>query len=414
MSLQRWIASPLEESAAVFPVVFLAGPRQVGKSTLMQMLLEGGSVDQYLTLDNEFERSEAQTSPEQWIATKQGRVVIDEIQRAPDLLLAIKYAVDQDRQPGRFFLTGSANPFLRPQAASALVGRMATHTLWPLSQGEFTGTRERFLDALFDVDQLADLASSVESGSEQTLARRVVHGGYPELIDQDWRYAELWLEGYVTEIVRREVTELARIERLELVPRVLALAAARTSVVINRAELARTLDVSHATLDRYMALLENVYLVQRVPAWTRNVGKRLAKAPKLLLTDTGLAATLRGLSAERLEHERDAFGQLLESFIGMELLKQIGFSATRYELFHFRSYTGVEVDYLVEDRRGQIAAVEVKLAQSLKSDHLRGLRALRELVGDSFRCGVLLYCGDEVKQIDSSIWALPVAALWQG
>jgi uncharacterized protein len=392
------------------PVVYLQGARQTGKSTLAQHIATDQRPARYLSLDNLAVLSAAESDPEGFVAGLQGPVVLDEIQRAPGLALAIKSAVDTDRRPGRFLLTGSASALALPRLADSLAGRVELHTLWPFSAGEMLGRREAFIDrafsSIFDTPLTPD-------GPKADVIDRLLVGGYPEAIARktaERRYA--WFESYITTILTRDVRDLANIERLSEIPRLLALLGSRLAELVNYAGLSRSLAIPHSTLKRYFALLEATFLVRLLPAWFANIGKRLTKSPKLLITDTGLAAYLLGLDRQRLQSDRGMLGHLLENFVAMEMTKQLSWVTTRAKLFHFRSESGQEVDLILEDAAGRIVGIEVKAAISLDAQDFRGLKALAELSGERFLRGFVFYLGDVVVPIAKNLWALPAALAW--
>lgn len=408
---ERHLAPRLLEALADTPVVLLHGARQTGKSTLVRRLASQEHPARYLTLDDAGVLAAARDDPAGFLAGLNEPVVLDEVQKAPELFPAIKAIVDRDRRPGRFLLTGSANVLLLPRLSESLAGRMDILTLWPLSQGEIEGRREGFVDALFAGTLPRRTGNPRDRGD---LVRRLMTGGYPEILGRiTGARRDAWFTSYVTTILQRDVRDLANIEGLTVLPRLLGLLAARRMALVNFAELSRSLTVPLSTLKRYMALLETTFLVQMLPAWSGNLGKRLVKAPKLLLADAGLAAHLSGLEAERLSGDVGLVGPLLENFVAMELRKQIAWSRTQPGLFHFRTQTGQEVDVVLEDRRGRIVGLEVKAAATVGAQDFKGLRTLAEATGKRFQRGVVLYTGAEIIPFGTDLHALPVSLLWQ-
>jgi predicted AAA+ superfamily ATPase len=402
--LKRRVLARLEESLADTPVVLLKGARQVGKSTLVQMLV---SEDQYLTLDDATLLAAAQTDPVAFIHRARGRLVIDEIQRAPGLLLAIKAVVDRDRSPGRFLLTGSADLRLVPRVADALVGRMDILTLWPLSEGEIAGTGGRFFDAIRG-DRLPCDPPAV---SVAELMGRVVRGGFPAVYTWPARRRAAWLRSYVTAVLERDIRELTSVEALAAMPRLVELLATRVAGLVNLADISRTTGIPHTTLQRYMALLERTFLVHHVPGWGTRLGARVLKSPKLLLTDSGLAAALLHLDAARLASEPIA-GPLIENFVIMEVRKQASWHDEQPTLYHFRTTKGVEVDLVVELEGGDVVGIEVTRSQTVTGSDFRGLHELARIVGRRFRAGLVLYLGRRVVPFGRRLHAVPMSALW--
>ena len=392
------------------PVVYLQGARQTGKSTLVRAISERQHPARYLTLDTAAVLSAASNDPEGFIAGFDRPVVIDEVQRAPSLALAIKAAVDANRRPGQFLLTGSASVMSLPALSDSLAGRMELHTLWPFSQGELANVRETFVDRIL-AERLVTPATMPDT--EKSLIDRVCTGGYPEIqTRRSHTRRQAWFDSYVDAILQRDVRDLANIERLSEIPRLLALLASRAGELLNFADLARTLGIPQTTLKRYMALMEMTFLVRVLPAWFSNLGKRLAKAPKLLLADTGLLTHLVEADGNRLRRDRTLLGHVLENFVAMELIKQLGWSKRRCRLFHFRTESGAEVDLVLEDPAGRLVGVEVKSAVSTRQQDFRGLEELARLSGDRFVRGIVLCTGTTVVPFGRNLYQLPVSQLW--
>lgn len=387
------------------PVTMLVGPRQSGKSTLAEAL--AGELDgaRYLTLDRGINLGAARDDPAAFIAGGGETLIVGEVQRAPELLREIKASVDADRRPGRFVLTGSADVLALPGASETLAGRMEILRLWPLSQGEIAGRQEAFLDALLEGDPRR-LGERAERLSKVDLMSRAEAGGFPEAIARSGARRARWFDSYLDAVLQREIRDLANIAGLTDLPRLMELVASRATGLLNYSSMARDLGMAQTTLKRYLALLEAAFLVIAVPAWFRNLGKRLVKSPKLILSDPGLLAHLLGDAAQRLA------GPLLENFVLTELVKQAGVHPARPSLFHYRTAEGVEVDALIEARGKPVCAIEVKAAASLTARDSRGLRSLAKALGDEFGTGVILHSGEESVQLAAKIWAMPVAALW--
>lgn len=403
----------LETALGDTPVVLLQGARQVGKTTLVQAL----SADvkrprRVLTLDDGAVLSAAQRDPEGFVAALTGPSAIDEVQRAPELFRTIKASVDRDRTPGRFLLTGSANVMLLPKLSESLAGRVELIPLWPLSQGEFEGVRERFIDRLFE-RETPDWKGAARRA--RPLVERMLRGGFPEAASRaDAVRRDAWFSAYAETTLRREVRELSGAEGLAELPRLLAALAARAGGILNVADVSRALGMPQSTTRRYIALLEATFLAVMVPAWSTNRSSRLAKSAKVLIADSGLACHLVGANAERLADDGPARGAMLENFLAMEIIKQREWSRTKPAIHHFRSSAGAEVDLVLEDRAGRIVGIEFKSARSVGADAFRGLRALRELAGKNFVRGVVLNDGVETVRFDPTLMAAPHSAVWSG
>jgi predicted AAA+ superfamily ATPase len=405
---ERHLRARVEQLLSVMPAVFLQGARQVGKTTLAKQLVEAGLLRDYVSLDDPFTLAAAQRDAIGFVRALPVGVVIDEVQRAPELMLPLKMRIDEGRTEGMFLLTGSANPLALPQVADALVGRMGITTLMPLSQGEIEGVRERWLEHIF-----AEQWTIRTYPAPDDLPQRLIRGGYPEAVRRaDPLARREWLLAYIDTLIARDVRDLAEVERLNALPQLLKLLAANPCQVLNIASLSRELGIAQATLNRYLSLFEALFLVLRIPAWYANIGKRLLKSPKILLNDTGLIAVLLSLDEGRLLQEPVLFGKLLENFVGVELLKQIHFQGARIGLLHFRTDKGAEVDFVLENERGQLVGVEVKAGATVSADDFRGLRALQQAAGERFVRGVVLYRGEHSLPFGERLWAMPISALW--
>jgi predicted AAA+ superfamily ATPase len=407
--LHRHLHNAIVGSLQDSPVVFIQGARQTGKSTL------AGAIGQtqgstYFTLDDAVALAAAEADPTGFLAGLSGPVILDEVQRVPRLALAIKAAVDRDRRPGRFLLTGSAHAMVLPTLSESLAGRMEIHTLWPLSEGEILGRPETFVDSVFHAHYHSRKTTKL---SWPEIVRLLVRGGYPEMLTRtsDDRRAA-WFGSYVTSILQRDVRDLANIRDLTDLPRLLALVASRAASLLDYADLSRGLGIPQTTLKRHMGLLEATFLVQTLPAWFINIGKRLVKSPKVLVNDTGMLCHLIGTGEKRLQDDRTLAGSVLENFVALELMKQAGWSKIRPALHHFRTHNGEEVDIVLEDRAGRIVGIEVKAAASVDAGQFRGLNALAAAAGERFVRGLVLYAGESAVPFGSNLLAVPVGELW--
>lgn len=406
----RNLTNPLLEALADTPVVLLHGPRQAGKSTLAKQLAAGPHPAEYVTLDDAAVLAAARADPSGFVRGFGSPVILDEVQRVPELFLAIKARVDRDRRPGRFLLTGSANVLLAPQVSESLAGRIEILTLYPLSQGELEGVRETLIDRLFSDHPLGVKTESVD---RDEIVQRVLVGGYPEVLARGPQRRGAWFGAYVTTILQRDVRDLQHIDRLTELPRLLAVLAARTGTLLNVADFSRVSSIPQTTLARYLTLLQATFLIQLLPAWTANVRTRLLKAPKVLAVDTGLAAHLAGLNARGVARSPDLFGNLLETFVITEILKQITWSETRPSAFHFRPAKSDEVDLVLEAPSGELIGVEVKAAATVGERHFKGLRTLAAAAGSKFHRGVLLYLGEATVPFGEGLTAMPIPRLWR-
>ncbi len=339
-------------------------------------------------------------------------MVLDEVQRVPDIFIAIKTLIDRDRSPGQFLLTGSANPLVLPKLSESLAGRMEMLKLWPFSQGEISMHREGFVDAVF-AERLPD-EITVSSSTRDELIERVLQGGYPEIIQREVSTRRTaWFDSYVTTVIHRELRDITNIEYLTELPRLLRLLAARVGSELNYTEVSGAVGLPQTTVKRYLALLEAIYLFVPLTAWAANLGKRLIKRPKILLNDSGLIAYLVGLEKGRVDKDATRFGYTLECFVAMELSKQISWSNIRPSIYHFRTRKNVEVDLVLESPSGDIVGIEVKTPSHIQDEDLRGLQFLKDLTGNRFRRGIILYTGNKIVPLGKQFYAMPIDVLWQ-
>ncbi len=410
----RHLTPLLADALADTPVVLVNGARQSGKSTLVQSLPSSVEAPRrYLTLDEPAVLNAAKSDPAGFINGLQGAVTLDEVQRVPELFLPINAAVDRQRQPGRFLLTGSANVLLLSGIADSLAGRMEMLSLWPLSCAELDDcARVNRADALFLGDWSALAVLPCE---RDELIARLLSGGFPDAVVRTTaRRRAAWFDAYVQAILQRDVRDLANIEQLTEVPNLLALLATRSGTLLNFAELSRTARLAQSTLKRYFALLEMLFLLVRVPSWERNLGKRLVKAPKVFLPDSGLLNNFLSTSAAGLAAMPGLPGGVVETFVLTELLKHVAFSAQRLTLWHYRTQTQIEVDFILENRLGQITGIEVKASATVDSKDFKGLRHLQETETGIFQHGIVLYAGREVVPFGDNLWAVPLSIWWAG
>ncbi len=393
------------------PVVVVSGPRQAGKSTLARELIADRHTATYHTLDDITLLDAARRDPQGFVASLgPGPVIIDEVQRAPDLFRAIKLSVDRDRRPGRFLLTGSSDPSLMPQMADALAGRMRALTLWPLTQGEIGGNPVSFIDTVFDEGEPFRVSS--DGSGREDLLTRIVRGGFPESVRLDAGASrERWMADYVMRMVERDVPRMSEIADRMAIPSILTVLAGRTMQLLNLSEVSRLTETKRATLDRYVALLHAAYLVRLIPAWSADIPRRMSKRPKPIITDSGIACHLLGAAEGRLGADPQLLGSLLEGFVATELLRQSSFSVHAVRISHFRAEPA-EVDLVLEDAAGRLVGIEVKATTTPTSGDMRGLRQFAELVGARFVRGVLLHTGTTSAPFGPGLWALPISRLW--
>lgn len=388
------------------PVVLLAGPRQSGKTTLVRQMAQQGM--QYLTLDDETTLFAAHEDPV-GVIRQLDRAVIDEIQRAPQLLLAIKKSVDEDRRPGRFLLTGSANLMALPAVADSLAGRMETLLLLPLSQSEIEKQTTNWLDFVFS----GRIPEPEQNAVVSNLVDRVLKGGYPEALSRPTaRRRVAWARQYIEALIQRDVRDLASIEKLSSLPRFLRALAQTSGQLCNYTELGGQVGLDSKTAAKYLGIFEHMYLLKRVDVWARNRLNRVIKTPKLHFIDSGLLSTLLDLTAEEVQQNRSRFGNVLETFVFGELYKHISTADGDYRLMYYRDVEKVEVDVVIENTAGYVVGIEIKSSATAKESDLRGLKKLSSLAGDQFKMGILLYDGDKIMPLGNKMWAAPISTLW--
>ncbi|MGH3544977.1 MAG: ATP-binding protein [Mycobacteriales bacterium] len=416
--LPRRALAVVLESLVDFRVLVIQGARQVGKTTLARSIAHQLGAT-YLTMDRAEDKSAAVADPATFLEAFGAPLVIDEVQRVGEpLVLAVKAAVDIDDRPGRFLLTGSTNFLTGPAVAETLAGRVDIVTLWPLSQGELRDSTEgadNFVDRAFAAP--ADLIR--HSGPALRRADyfdAVCTGGYPAVQRLSGRNRRRWFGSYVQTVLQREVEVAADIRRADALAAMIRFFAATTARELVLSTLAQRLTIDRATAQSYQPWLETVFLIHRVPAWSRNLAAKVVKRPKIHLTDTGVAAALLGKDSQALQRPTDpAAGSLLETFAVNELAKQLTWSQTPARMFHYRETDGAEVDIVVEADDGSAIALEVKATSTPRSEDFRGLALLRDRLdrtGRDFLIGVVLHTGERRLSFGDRLLALPIADLW--
>lgn len=408
--LTRSLVSAIREDLADTPVVCLLGPRQSGKTTLAQSLVpEYG----YLTFDDPETLSVAQSDPSGFVATLPERVILDEIQRVPELTRAIKLAVDRDRRPGRFVLTGSANLLALPKLGDSLAGRMSIQKLQPLSESEKESKPGNFLaEWLAGKIQPALLAGN-RGPNPTAAAARVVAGGFPSAVQRTPARACAWHRDYLLTLLERDVQDVAQVRDLDAMAKLVELVALRTGELLNVSTLSNELNLRRETVEQYLRICERLFLIRRLPPWHRSEAKRLIKSPKLHFVDSGLAATLSDLRAEDWTADGRRFGHLLESWVLQQLVTQAGWTDPALKFWHYRDKDQVEVD-VVMTRGRRTWGVEIKMSATPSLADTSGLRRLAAQCGDDFVGGILLHAGPHITKLeDPRFLAVPLAKLWE-
>ncbi len=395
------------------PVVFLNEPRQSGKSTLARMLIRNDYPAEYLSFDDESQMAAARLSPEDFLNSLRGPEVIDEVQMVPSLFRALKLAVDEarfrdkKRSNGRFLLTGSANIMALPELSDSLVGRMVVKTLYPFAACEIFKGKGDFPERLFSLD-FADIE---DSPSVNDVIRSAT---FPEISGKPKRECDEWFDSYRMTILQREARIIGEVEKIDLLPKLLRILAARAGDLINDENIARDMRLKLTASKKYRGVLKAMFLTHDVLPWYRNIGKRLVKSSKGYLVDTLLLCHLLDWDLVNMPERRpEIYGHVVENFVASELLKLLSFSGIRAELRYFRTDSGEEVDFVLERPDGSLAGIEVKTSDRVNSDDFKGLETLRDITKDDFICGIVLYAGNNVGSFGEGLLAVPLSALWQ-
>lgn len=392
--------------------MFLNGPRQAGKSTLVQAISKEEYPAEYVTFDSTTQMAAAANAPTSYLRDRNGALIIDEVQLVPEIFRALKVVVDELRQEfgpnlkGRFLLTGSANIMALAKLSDPLVGRINILTLYPVSGAEALGGQGDFIERLFN--------KNFETDSDHHKLSDVIQAStFPEISGAGIDERTTWFDGYLTTILQRDVRSLAEIAKLSALPNLLRILASRAGGLINDADIARDAGLNPMTSRNYKTLLQMLFLTFECAPWYRNIGKRLVKSPKGYMTDTLLLCHLLQYEFSELEANRpELFGHVFENFVATELLKLMTFRDDKMDLFHFRTSDNKEVDFVLEKPNGQLAAVEVKTSDNVSKSDFKGLDELQRMTGNDFVCGIVLYRGREVVPFGQNLWAVPISNLW--
>lgn len=406
--VRRHAESAVTEALSDTRCVVVSGARQVGKSTLVRAVTRGKPTVLERRLDRAADRAAAASDPERFVR-HDGLVVLDEIQRVPELILAVKALVDEDNRPGRFLITGSARLLGLRGLPDALVGRSETIELWPFSQGELQGTRDGFVDNVF-AETPADLVGDALTRDDYLI--RAIRGGYPEAVIREPGRRRKFFASYVSDLIDRDVVQLSEIQRRPELHRLLNALAARMATLLKIETIASELTTPKSTVERYVSLLEEVFLIKRIPAWSNSLTKRALHMPKVLIVDSGLGASLAGMTIDRVRQQDPIAGPLLENFALSEIARQLTWSATEARLYHYRNSDGQEVDVVLEANDGRVVGIEVKASETPPSDAFRHLEHLRRVSGNRFHQGIVLYAGTRTLSFGDRMTAVPLSALW--
>jgi len=412
--IKRNAESIVKDTLNDTPVTVIQGARQVGKSTLAAMVSRDMN-SMSVTLDSVTTHAAAKENPYEFVSQySEGLLIIDEIQKCPELLGAIKLSVDENRKPGRYLITGSANILNLRSANESLAGRAETIVVEPFSVGEVRGVKEDFVSALLSEDILAALRK------ERPLARAeyaglVESGGYPEAQGRIAKRRNAFFKNYITRVLDHDANELSGLAHLDQMQRIYTLLAGNPSQIYVRANVSRLVGIPESSMNGYIRLLEDLCLIHTLPAWGKNYSKRAINKPKIIMPDTGIVCSLHGMTGGFLAdiESGNALGPLLEAFVISEINKQRTWSESDYTLFHYRDCDKKEVDLVLELTGGKIIAIEIKAASSFSTKDFAGLKVLREILGARFHCGIVLYTGTQALPFGDRLFAAPISSIWQ-
>lgn len=412
--LYRNVTPLAQETLADTPITVISGARQVGKSTLMNQLTSSFDT-KLVNLDNASDRSAAEADPDGFVAQfPQGILAIDEIQRVPELLTALKGSVDQDRRPGRFIVTGSADLLSLRGAQESLAGRAETITLEGFSQDELAGTTADFAQFVWSLSTQGVIQAH-NRVTRRDYLRMITTPSFPEALERTERSRDRWLSNYTDRLLAKDSTDITGIQYPERLRTLLSVIAARNSGEFVPARISRDINVPERSIPTYLAALQSVFLVRVIPGWSDNVAKRAVSTPKVTIADTGLAAHLTGVDKVGLEQSVSStlIGGLLEGFVIGEIERQRAWSVQSIRMFHYRDDHGREVDVILEDRQRNIVGIEVKATSNPRKEDFRGLSYLRDRLNDRFIAGVVLHTGEQALTFGDRLWALPISTIWQ-
>jgi uncharacterized protein len=407
--IERQVRPRVVEALGDTRVVMVMGARQVGKSTLCESISQGERPAAAVSMDDKGTRETAEADPAGFLAGFDGPVFIDEVQRVPELILAIKRVVDREQKPGQFLLSGSANILSSRKVQEALTGRIELLRLWPLAQAELEHSTGNLVDMLFagDVPRVRNAPIG-----RAAFAGRVAAGGYPEALARDARRRDRWFSSHLTTTFERDIRAIADLQKGHEMRQLLSVLATRSANLLVYASIANALEIDQKTVKSYIEVLQAIFLVQTLPAWRPSFLARAVHAPKVYITDSGLLAHLLGADENRIAHDDRVTGMALETFVAMEVMKHASWSEIDPRIYHFRDRWGGEVDLVLEDRSGHVVAIEVKASASFSRKDTTVLAKLRDSLGEQFVAGVIIHTGEQTLPAGDRLWALPLSGLW--
>lgn len=407
---KRFIENRIRESLLDTPVVYVMGPRQSGKTTTVKNLIKDEKWI-YITFDDSTQLNLVKSDPIGYIRNlPEGKsIVLDEVQRLPELFVSIKQSVDENRVPGKFLLTGSANALLLPKLSDSLAGRLETIPLTTLSEYEILDRKPTFLNTILN----GEAPTTKETRVRNYLINRIVSGCFPEPIQREKESRiKAWYNGYTQTLIQKDIRDLGHIEHYADMTKLLTVLSLYSGKLINFSELGEKVGLDRVTVKKYITLLEHLFLVDILNPWHTNAYKRLMKTPKIHIVDTGIICATRGINKEKLTAYPDLYGSLLETFVFNELKKQSLFIDEKLCFSHYRDKDQVEIDVIIENALDEIIAIEIKATSTLNQKDLTGLKKLKEIAKDKFKIGILLYDGDHTTSFGENLFAVPIASLW--
>ena len=406
---KRYVSSKISIALEDTPAVIVVGPRQSGKTTLIREFVNDDW--SYVTLDDVNQLQFAKADPVGFIRNFTSRhVVIDEIQRVPELMLPLKQSIDENRQPGRFLLSGSANAMVLPRVADSLAGRLEVINLFPLSECEIQNKTSTFLTKLLN----SEVPQSKDIRIRDELLEKVCKGGFPEALERtDSNRRMAWFQQYITSIIQKDLSELADIEHLNVMAKLVHIFSNQIGQLLDYTSVAKSLELPRQTVKRYLELLKQLFIFQELPAWHSNQNKRLIKTPKIHIVDSGLLCGLNRITNEKLKTDRQQFGRILENYIFCELQKMASWLDEPLYFYHYRDKDKVEVDVVIETVTGDVIGIEIKAGATIGKADFQGLMRLEKAAGDKFKMGVVLYDGDHSNQFTEKIYSVPLGSMWE-
>ena len=406
---KRNIIKQLTDSVKTRPLTYLNGGRQVGKSTLCMHIEEENN---HITFDSPLVLHAAKSDPETFINSLPENIlnIIDEVQFAPEIFPYLKMQIDKNRLNGskqKFLLTGSANIMALPKLSEALVGRMSVLTLYPFCVNEYIETDISLTNKLFNEDL------TIKKYDNYDILKIIKNATYPEIALDESIDRTKWFDSYLTTILNRDINTLSDLKTSDYMVTLLSILSMRTGSLLNNTEIAKETGIDYRTYEKMLAFAINSFMVFKIKPWAKlnRLNKRFVKSPKLYFTDCNFLSYLMKRSLDEMyQNDKIIFGHIFENFVASELVKCS--KQNNIELSHYRTLSGKEADFVLENEQGEIVGLEVKLSTSVNKKYISGLIELKETVGEKFKKGIVLYTGNEIVPLSNKIWAVPVCYFW--